>query len=63
VVKVDEHVLGPKHLPELIPGDDLLRTVEQAFQGAEGQVLDLDPNSVLAEFSRVHVGFEDPEAD
>ncbi len=60
-IEIDEHVAGPQSLPKFLARDDLVRTAQQKLQGAKGQVLDPDLDSVSAQLIRAQVGLEHPE--
>jgi hypothetical protein len=63
VIEIHEHAFRPECLAKLIPAEHLLRPAEQESQSPERQILNLDLDAVLAEFSRVHIGLEHAEAN
>src|SRR5262249_25033907 len=63
VLEIDERVASPKLLLQLLAGDDLARTLEQNLQNRQGLGVELDLQSILAEFPSDEVRLEDTEAD
>ncbi|MGA7294705.1 MAG: hypothetical protein WBW53_04415 [Terriglobales bacterium] len=62
-IEIDIDIIGPERLTEFLAGDDFVGTAEQKLQGSEGQVLDSDLDTVLAQFIGAKVGFEHTEQD
>lgn len=63
IVKVNEHVLAPKPLPQLITRDELSGMLQQRGKHLKGLVAKSDPNSTLAKFAEREIGLEAIEAD
>ena len=63
VVEVDEYTLRPERLPELVAAQDLIGAIEQKLQSAKRQILNLDLDAVLAEFTGTQISLEDAEAN
>lgn len=62
VAEIDEGVIGPNTLAELIAGDELAGVLEESGQDLKGLARKLDANAGLAEFTRAQVHRERAEA-
>jgi hypothetical protein len=62
VIEVDEDPFRPERLAKLVAAEHLVGTAQKQLQGAKGQILNLDPDPILAEFAGAQVRLEDSEA-
>ena len=61
VLEINEGILRPELLSDLFAGHQLARTLQQHGQDLEGLTVQLDLQSVLAQFSCTEIDFEDTE--
>ena len=62
MIKIHESVAGPQAFAQVIPGDDFSRGCQQYRQNLEGLLRQFQPETVLAQFSRLNIDFEHAEA-
>jgi hypothetical protein len=63
LVEVNERVIPPEFLDDLGARDDLTRALEQKRQDSKWLCLQPDADASFAQFSRLKIGFEYPEAN
>ncbi len=63
MVEIHERVGWPEPLAQFFPSDDAASTFEKQRQYRKRLVLKTDPAPLLAEFSKIQIGFKDPKAE
>ena len=62
MIEVNKDSFRPKGLAKLVAAHHFIGMAKEEFQCPEGQVLNLDPDPILAEFAGFEVGLKDAEA-
>ena len=61
--KVDECFGRPQSLSQVVPSDELARTVQQCLENLKRLIGKIDPGATLSQFTRVQIQLEGAEAD